>query len=345
MASLTSRFGSRKSVPSVEPVTVQCVNGEPTYEEEAPELWSLTVWMAGDCSGKLSLAKPGGELDREFALEPQKFEFSNYEDSGEDILIIAHRSSDSPKQLREHLWFPDYKQLHLLRDYLQKQTAGKVTVEDDNSEESDIGVYGSHVDSPGSDILRSFDDEGNRAPIQHLEAANTIARALFAERYVNPAQEVPCRRFETVEGRLLSQTSCRALVRLLDEAHAERRETDTKIVMILSELEAIVGSRSCRALRQALGARVDQVKLRRVEPTPTGDIINFHLDHAKKTLGVALNDNYDGSSLLYAIPGEGIVRRERKSGVATVHDNTVPHGVTALTRGVRYGLFLLHHEN
>jgi predicted 2-oxoglutarate/Fe(II)-dependent dioxygenase YbiX len=99
-------------------------------------------------------------------------------------------------------------------------------------------------------------------------------------------------------------------------------------------------------MRAAFGASIDEVKLRRVEATPAQHVINFHLDHAHRTLGIPLNDSseYEGSHLLYAIPGEGIVPAPRsRAGTAIVHDNSVPHGVTPLIRGVRYGLFLLHH--
>jgi hypothetical protein len=56
---------------------------------------------------------------------------------------------------------------------------------------------------------------------------------------------------------------------------------------------------------------------------------------------VALNsdEEYDGGRLVFAT-SEGFVVPDRCTGSATIHTCSVAHGVTALTRGVRYGLFL-----
>jgi len=73
--------------------------------------------------------------------------------------------------------------------------------------------------------------------------------------------------------------------------------------------------------------------------------VNFHTDCAIKTLQAPLNgDNeYEGGKLVYATAGAGLQYPPRPAGSATLHDNTIAHGVTALTSGVRYGLFLLQH--
>jgi hypothetical protein len=56
---------------------------------------------------------------------------------------------------------------------------------------------------------------------------------------------------------------------------------------------------------------------------------------------IALNsdEEYDGGRLVFAT-SEGFVVPERRAGSATIHTCALAHGVTALTRGVRYGLFL-----
>jgi hypothetical protein len=43
---------------------------------------------------------------------------------------------------------------------------------------------------------------------------------------------------------------------------------------------------------------------------------------------------------VFALPG-GLRAPPRPAGSATVHDWTIPHGCTAMARGVRYGLFFL----
>jgi len=71
-------------------------------------------------------------------------------------------------------------------------------------------------------------------------------------------------------------------------------------------------------------------------------VINFHLDHSPKTMQVALNDEgeYEGGRLVY-VTEAGLELPLRKVGSATLHDNSVAHGVSELTAGVRYGLFFL----
>jgi hypothetical protein len=56
---------------------------------------------------------------------------------------------------------------------------------------------------------------------------------------------------------------------------------------------------------------------------------------------IALNsdEEYDGGRLVFAT-SEGFVVPKRRAGSATIHTCSLAHGVTALTRGVRYGLFL-----
>lgn len=84
--------------------------------------------------------------------------------------------------------------------------------------------------------------------------------------------------------------------------------------------------------------RVDTIKLRRVEAH--GRCINFHLDHSRRTMQVALNDDkeYAGGRLTY-ITSKGMQIPRRSMGCATIHDNTIVHGVTRMESGVRYGLF------
>jgi hypothetical protein len=57
---------------------------------------------------------------------------------------------------------------------------------------------------------------------------------------------------------------------------------------------------------------------------------------------VPLNDqdsDYEGGQLVWAVEGHLEVP-SRPAGSATIHTAGVVHGVTAITRGVRYGLFL-----
>ena len=93
---------------------------------------------------------------------------------------------------------------------------------------------------------------------------------------------------------------------------------------------------------ESLFGRCNQIKLRRTQAA-SGQYIAFHLDHSLRTMQVPLNDpsEYDGGRLVFAMGDGSLVVPEREVGSATVHDNGVVHGVTEITRGVRYGLFML----
>ena len=95
-------------------------------------------------------------------------------------------------------------------------------------------------------------------------------------------------------------------------------------------------------LRAAFGGPHDTIKLRRVaaDDGDDGQCVGFHCD-SKRTMQVALNgdDEYGGGKLTFAT-ADGFVQPARPRGTATTHANSLVHGVSTLTRGVRYGLFL-----
>ena len=92
-------------------------------------------------------------------------------------------------------------------------------------------------------------------------------------------------------------------------------------------------------LRTAFGSPYDTIKLRRV--AATNQCVPFHCDYSKRTMQVALNaeHEYGGGKLTFAT-AHGFVQPARPRGSATTHVNSLVHGVSTLTHGVRYGLFL-----
>ena len=58
---------------------------------------------------------------------------------------------------------------------------------------------------------------------------------------------------------------------------------------------------------------------------------------------ISLNseNEYSVGRLVYATKDDDLVYPSRPAGSATLHRNHIAHGVTTLTDGVRYGLFLL----
>jgi hypothetical protein len=86
------------------------------------------------------------------------------------------------------------------------------------------------------------------------------------------------------------------------------------------------------------GGRVDTIILRRVTagsdaPSTAGLCINFHTDHAERTMQIPLNatNAYSGGRLAFISDTDGLQWPSRTPGSATVHNNRIVHGVTALT--------------
>jgi hypothetical protein len=131
--------------------------------------------------------------------------------------------------------------------------------------------------------------------------------------------------------------------RSLEGKTGKIQNADTVVELALRDLVAIAGVEAVAAIRTAFGSSIDRLKLRRVEASAKADVINFHLDVSSRTMGIALNSDteYEGSHLVYATAEAGLVQPRRTAGCATIHDCTIPHGVTPLVSGVRYGLFLL----
>jgi hypothetical protein len=67
--------------------------------------------------------------------------------------------------------------------------------------------------------------------------------------------------------------------------------------------------------------------------------VAFHTDRSTQTMQVPLNDDYEGGQLCWAVDGRLEVPH-RPAGSATIHMGHVVHGVTAMTTGCRYSLFL-----
>jgi hypothetical protein len=213
----------------------------------------------------------------------------------------------------------------------------------------DIGVYGLHAEAPGTALLREkMDGKREVTDVNLLALARELHRCKQHDTItVNP----PDLRF--VDHVFLAVAARDALIAKVDAAAGKnatdnaggirRTQCDTVVEIALEDLVAFAGAETVAAMQAAFGSSIDRVKLRRVEASEKAEVINFHLDVAARTMGIALNSDteYEGSRLVYATPERGLVTPRRTAGCATIHDCTVPHGVTPLVAGVRYGLFLL----
>eukprot|EP00900_Chrysochromulina_parva_P001217 jgi/Chrpa1/11096/Chrysochromulina_OHIO_Genome00022610-RA len=186
-------------------------------------------------------------------------------------------------------------------------------------------LFGAHTGSPGI----SFLTDALGSPEE--------ACALIALLGGSP-DEQPCIRHDE----LLDATACSALVRTLDEHAAAcppAEALDIRLSLTDEALESLIGMAQLERLRTAFGSPYDTIKLRRV--AATNQCVPFHCDYSKRTMQVALNaeHEYGGGKLTFAT-AHGFVQPARPRGSATTHVNSLVHGVSTLTHGVRYGLFL-----
>ena len=145
---------------------------------------------------------------------------------------------------------------------------------------------------------------------------------------------------------LLSPIERAALTDWLDAEHSAAAansgfEADLRRTISTAELTSLVGAAAVGRLGAAFGPPHNLIKLRRVQERD-GGFVEFHTDnHSRRTMQVALNGDaeYRGGRLVFAT-GAGFVIPTRPAGTATIHTDRIAHGVTALTGGVRYGLFL-----
>eukprot|EP01046_Picozoa_sp_COSAG06_P015990 COSAG06_NODE_1043_length_10979_cov_54.806250_9_plen_652_part_00 len=210
----------------------------------------------------------------------------------------------------------------------------------DNHDRLDIGVFGAHALSPGTEYLMG-------ARPATLDDVQTLVSKIGG-RADATLQSFPDRVFIGAEGRHQLQS-------MLDREHSLRGACgkhvhDLKLTITRDELLQMI-SNSELARIEALycaasqaGGSFNQIKLRRVEAMP-GKCIPFHTDVGSTlTMQVPLNDDseYDGGRLMFAT-ASGIFQPVRPGGSATIHESHVVHGVSQMLGGVRYGLFLLRN--
>ena len=143
---------------------------------------------------------------------------------------------------------------------------------------------------------------------------------------------------------LLDAEACKILTRYADEQHDRLSAPlgDLRLEISNDVLVSLIGTLAVDTVTSAFGGSVDLFKLRRAAGDAQCRSVVFHTDFAKRTMQVALNDDseYDGGRLVFADGEDGFLQPARPAGSATTHVNSIVHGVTALTSGVRYGLFL-----
>ena len=189
----------------------------------------------------------------------------------------------------------------------------------------DIGHFGLHEEDPGIDFLQS------ELP-NDVEAATALIQSLGASLTSD---------FLHIEDELLNHEERKGLISYTD-SHFDG-SPDFKLYLTPSELENLVGAARYEYLSSKMGNSFSEIVLRRVEDH--GHAINFHTDYSHKTMQIMLSEqsDYDGCDLVFAT-GAGFEKPTRMPGQATIHDNSILHGVTEMKSGVRHSLFFLRNE-
>jgi len=81
--------------------------------------------------------------------------------------------------------------------------------------------------------------------------------------------------------------------------------------------------------------------LRRTEAQREAKWIGFHADPTGLTAQVPLGGETVGGKTVFALPCGRLLVPERAAGAVLAHHGDVAHGVTALEKGLRYGLYAL----
>lgn len=135
-------------------------------------------------------------------------------------------------------------------------------------------------------------------------------------------------------------------------ARASWRDGQLRVSLSRELLAAVAGEESTRRLLELFGrVAPDDIQLRVADAAnsrggPHG--IAVHRDQGcSRTMQVALNgaEEFEGGRLVFMDSAAGMLEqatsRGRSAGDVTIHDGTIPHYVTPLTSGVRYGLFFV----
>lgn len=143
--------------------------------------------------------------------------------------------------------------------------------------------------------------------------------------------------FEYLTNDILNKKLRYNLINYIDERHDN--ESDFKLDLSNNELQNLIGIYKFNKLKNIFN-NFNKIKIRKV--SGNNSYIDFHIDHAKKTLKIPLNshNNYKGGDLIYLTKNEIHIPKQNLNSM-TIHQNNIVHGVTRLTSGIRYSLFLL----
>ena len=144
--------------------------------------------------------------------------------------------------------------------------------------------------------------------------------------------------FEYLENTILDSSTRIALINYINRHHID--EIDFKLDITKDDLKHIIGTIAFNKLCNIFIDDFNKIKIRKVKSS--NSVIDFHKDFSTKTLKIPLNSHneYKGGDLIYLTKNK-IHAPIQKLNSMTIHTNNIVHGVTKLTSGIRYSLFIL----
>jgi large subunit ribosomal protein L40e len=198
--------------------------------------------------------------------------------------------------------------------------------------------------TPGGQFLKNTNQwkkKGIHEEEDKVDAAASLALSLGGAAALSTSAMPECH-----TSSILTEIQRDSLMTFVDTRFANEgggRTNDFRITLSRQELTSIIGETATQSLEKHFQSKYDTIRMRRVTASgkPEGECVAFHTDFSRRTMQVCLNDenNYEGGLLVYAT-SNGFVVPKRTAGSSTIHNYKSVHGVTSMTSGIRYSLFL-----
>ena len=194
--------------------------------------------------------------------------------------------------------------------------------EDGSFKEKDIGEF-KHIES---EILMNPDKSFSNEHINHIiETYNGSINSKFIHHKQHD---------------VLTNDQCLDLIKYIDK-YEQSDKNDFKLNITNEVLVQIIGDETFQKLISLYDGNYNTIYIRKV--TGNNSLIDFHKDYSKQTMKIALNSppEFEGGDLVYL--SDGLIHKlDNLQGTITIHNNDIIHGVTPITKGTRYSLFILY---
>ena len=244
-----------------------------------------------------------------------------------------------------------------------------------------IEEWGQHLDQIGTELLQCESTlcENRKDPVAHQEQATKILNSLEATIYNNFVVHTDIGMTAFIRQSLVAHMEKKHAesgskvdefggvdMRLCMQGKQNRKELLDILKNTLDHTGAPATPKQCAEIDlfvnnivTLLPESVFDLILRRSEPPPfrvennglhnsdeasdSGLCIQFHRDESKFTMAIPLNtggDGCEGGRVVY-VTTTGFEMPQRSLDSLTIHDDSIAHGITTHSKGVRYGMFLL----